>query len=292
MNADQTGNASFAAATRVQQSFTVSTPSKSSQTITFTSSAPSPAAVGGSPYHVTANASSGLAVSFAIAAGSAGVCSISGSTVSFIATGTCVVNADQAGNASYLAAPQVQQSFAVGLQSQTITFSSTAPGSAGVGDPAYTVAATASSGLAVTFSIAPGSAGVCSIAGTAVSMTGIGTCVVNADQAGNVSYQAAAQVQQSFAVGKGSQTITFTSTPGKVDKNDPPYIVSATATSGLAVTFTTDPSSNGVCSVSGNTVSFSGRGTCIVYANQAGNSSWLSAPQTQQVFDVKNHTPG
>src|SRR5579862_1003591 len=292
VNADQAGNASFAAATRVQQSFTVSTPSKSSQTITFTSTAPSPAAVGGSPYTVTANASSGLAVSFSIAAGSAGVCSISGSTVSFIAAGTCVVDADQAGNASYQAAPQVQQSFAVGLQTQTIAFTSTAPGSAGVGGPAYTVAATASSGLAVTFSIAPGSAGVCSIAGTTVSMTGIGTCVVNANQAGNAGYQAAVQVQQSFAVGKGSQTITFTSTPGKVDKNDPPYIVSATATSGLPVTFTTDSSSNGVCSVSGNTVSFSGRGTCIVYANQAGNSSWLPAPQTQQVFDVKNHTPG
>jgi hypothetical protein len=100
-------------------------------------------------------------------------------------------------------------------------------------------------------------------------------------------------VQQSFAVGKGSQTITFTSTPGKVDKNDPPYTVSATASSGLAVTFTVDPSSNGVCSVSGNTVSFLGqRGTCIVYANQAGDANWLSAPQVQQVFDVKNHTPG
>jgi len=123
-------------------------------------------------------------------------------------------------------------------------------------------------------------------------MTGVGTCVVNADQAGNASYAAAAQVQQSFAVGKGSQTITFTSTPGKVDKNDPPYIASATATSGLGVTFTTDSSSNGVCSVSGNTVSFQGRGTCILYANQAGNANWLAAPQTQQVFDVKNHTPG
>jgi hypothetical protein len=292
LNADQAGNASYAAAAQVQQSFTVSAPSKSSQTITFTSSAPSPAAVGGSPYHVTAAASSGLAVSFSIAAGSAGVCSISGSTVSFTATGTCIVTADQAGNGSYLAAPQVQQSFAIGLQAQTISFTSTAPGSAGVGDAAYTVAASASSGLTVTFSIAAGSAGVCSISGTTVSMTGVGTCVVSADQAGNASYAAAAQVQQSFAVGKGSQTITFTSTPGKYDKNDPPYIVSATATSGLAVSFSADASSNGVCAVSGSTVSFQGRGTCIVYANQPGNSTWLPAPQTQQVFDVKNHTPG
>jgi hypothetical protein len=293
VNADQAGNSSYSAAAQVQQSFTVSTPSKSSQTITFTSTAPSSASIGGTPYHVTATASSGLAVSFSIAAGSAGVCSISGSTVSFTGSGTCVVDADQSGNASYLAAPQAQQSITVGLRSQTITFTSTTPGGATVGGSTYTVAATATSGLAVTFSIAPGSAGVCSISGTTVSMTGAGTCVVNADQAGNASYAAAAQVQQSFSVGKGSQTITFTSTPGKVDKNDPPYTVSATASSGLAVTFTVDPSSNGVCSVSGNTVSFLGqRGTCIVYANQAGDANWLSAPQVQQVFDVKNHTPG
>jgi large repetitive protein len=144
----------------------------------------------------------------------------------------------------------------------------------------------------VTFSIAAGSAGVCSISGATVSMTSSGTCIVNANQAGNGTYGAAAQVQQSFAVAKGSQTITFTSTPGHYDRNDPPYIVSASATSGLAVTFTTDPSSNGVCSVSGNTVSFQSRGTCIVYANQAGNGGWLPAPQIQQVLDIKNHTPG
>jgi len=292
VNADQAGNATYAAAAQVQQSFTVSTPSKSSQSITFTSSAPSSASVGGTPYYVTATASSGLTVSFSIAAGGAGVCSISAGTVSFTGTGTCTINADQAGNGSYLAAPQVQQSIAVGLQPQTITFTSTTPGSATVGGATYTVAATATSGLSVSFAIAAGSAGVCSISGTTVSMTGVGTCVVNANQAGNASYAAASQVQQSFAVGKGSQTITFTSMPDKVDRNDPPYIVSATATSGLTVAFTTDASSNGVCSVSGNTVSFQGRGTCIVYANQPGNANWLPAPQTQQVFDVKNHTPG
>jgi hypothetical protein len=292
VDADQAGNASYAAAAQVQQSFTVSTPSKSSQSIVFSSSAPSSASVGGTPYHVTATASSGLFVSLSIAAGSVGVCSLSGGAVSFSGPGNCTINADQPGNASYLAAPQVQQSFSVGLPPQTITFTSTTPGSAVVGGATYTVAATASSGLTVSFSIAAGSAGVCSIAGTTVSMTGAGTCVVNADQTGNASYAAASQVQQSFAVGKGSQTITFTSTPGHVDKNDPPYIVSATATSGLVVTFTIDSSSNGVCSVSGNTVSFQARGTCILYANQAGNASWLPAPQTQQVFDVKNHTPG
>src|SRR4029079_18844378 len=134
--------------------------------------------------------------------------------------------------------------------------------------------ATASSGLAVTFAVAAGSAGVCSVSGSTVSIVGAGTCVITANQAGNGTYQAAPQVQQSFTVSRGSQTITFTSTPPSVDRYDPPYTVTATASSDLSVIFTVDPSSAGICSVSGSTVSFSGRGTCIVYANQPGDANW------------------
>jgi hypothetical protein len=294
VNANQAGNGAYQAAPQAQQSFTVTNPapSKSVQSITFTSTAPGGAVVGGPTYTVKATASSGLAVAFSLAAGSAGVCSLAGSTVSFIGAGTCTINANQAGNANYFAAPQVQQSFAVALRTQSISFTSSPPGAAVVGGSTYTVTASATSGLTVSFSVAPASAGVCSVAGSTVTMIGAGPCTVDANQAGNGTYQAAPQAQQSFTVNRGSQTISFTSTPPNADKNDPPYTVTATTTSGLAVVFTTDPSSAGVCSVSGSTVSFSGRGTCIVYANQPGSANYLPAPQVQQVFGVKNHTPG
>ena len=60
------------------------------------------------------------------------------------------IDANQPGNGSYQAAPQVQQSFAVGLATQTIGFTSTPPAGAFAGRRDYTVTATASSGLAVT----------------------------------------------------------------------------------------------------------------------------------------------
>ena len=50
-----------------------------------------------------------------------------------------------AGNSVYLAAPQVQQLLTVSRVAQTITFTSTPPGSTTVGDPAYVVGATAGS---------------------------------------------------------------------------------------------------------------------------------------------------
>src|SRR5207253_1254415 len=211
IDANQAGNANYNAAPQVQQSFAVG---KGNQTISFTSTAPVGATVGGPTYTVTATASpSGLPVTFTIDATATSVCSIAGSTVSFIGVGTCVIDANQAGDANYNAAPQVQQSFAVGKGNQTISFTSTAPVGATEERPTYKVTATASpSGLPVTFTIDATATSVCSIAGSTVSFIGVGTCVIDANQPGNANYNAAPQVQQSFAVGKGNQTISFTST--------------------------------------------------------------------------------
>ena len=60
---------------------------------------------------MSASASSGLAVSFASL--SAGVCTVSGSTVTLVAAGACTIVANQAGNQAYNAAQSVTRSFAV-----------------------------------------------------------------------------------------------------------------------------------------------------------------------------------
>src|SRR5579875_3022221 len=289
IDANQAGNANYLAAPQVQQSFAVG---QGSQTISFTSSPPSNAVVGGPTYTVSATASSGLPVTLSIDASAASVCSLdrkaSGSTVTFVAAGTCVIDANQAGNANYNAAPQVQQSFAVGKGSQTISFTSSPPSNPVAGGPTYTVSATASSGLPVTMSIDASATSVCSISGSTVSFIGAGTCVIDANQAGNANYLAAPQVQQSFAVGQGTQTITFTSSPpSNAAVGGPTYTVSATGgASGNPVVFTIDASATSVCSISGSTVSFIGAGTCVIDANQAGNANYLAAPQVQQSFAV------
>ncbi|MEO8503276.1 MAG: Ig-like domain-containing protein [Acidobacteriota bacterium] len=260
---------------------------KANQTISFTSSAPAGAQVGGATYTVTATATSGLTVGLTIDASASSVCTISGSTVSFIGIGSCVIDANQAGDTNWNAAPQVQQSFAVAKGDQTISFTSTAPASAKVGGATYAVTGTATSGLAVTFTIDATATAVCSISGSTVSFLTVGTCVIDANQAGDVNWNAAPQAQQSFAVGKGDQTIGFTSTaPAGATVGGPTYTVTATATSGLAVTFTIDATATTVCSISGSTVSFLAAGTCVIDANQAGDANWNAAPQAQQSFTV------
>ena len=289
INANQGGNGNYQAAPQAQQSFTVaaSPPPKSPQTIHFTSTAPVGAVVGGAAYNATATASSGLAVVFTAAPASAGICTVTGSSVSFIGVGTCTIDADQSGSGSFLAAPQVQQPFAIGAAQQTISFTSAPPVSAVVGGATYTVTAAASSGLSVAFSATAGSAGICTVSGASVSFVGAGTCTLAANQAGNGSYLAAGQVQQSFTVGRGSQTITITSPPpANPHPNSAPYTIVATSTSGLPVVFSLDPSSVGICTLTGSTLTFNHPGQCIIYADQAGNGNWLPAPQAEQAFRV------
>jgi hypothetical protein len=83
---------------------------KRPQTISFTSVNPSPVPIGsGASYTPTATATSGLPVAITLDATSSG-CSLSGGVVTFTtAGGTCVLDANQPGNATYNAASQVQQ---------------------------------------------------------------------------------------------------------------------------------------------------------------------------------------
>jgi outer membrane protein OmpA-like peptidoglycan-associated protein len=262
---------------------------KANQTITYSSTQPSAATDGGATYTVADSSTSSLIVATTVDAASSSVCSISGAVVSFIGVGTCTLDANQAGNGSYFAASQVQQSFNVGKIPQTITGFSTPPSSATVGGATYSVSATGGgSGNAVTYTIDPSASAVCTISGGVVSFIGNGTCTIDANQTGNATYAVATQAQQSFTVGKGAQVITGWSTPPSAAViSGATYSVSATGGgSGNAVTYTIDAASSSVCTISSDIVSFIGAGTCTIDANQAGNASWNAASQVQQSFTV------
>jgi hypothetical protein len=218
----------------------------------------------------------------------ASVCSISsGDSVSFNGAGTCVIDADQAGNAYYNPATRAKQSIQVVKLDQTIQFTTPAPVGATVGGPTYNVTAQASSNLPVTLTIDGAASSVCSISGSTVSFKAAGQCIVDADQAGDATYNAAPRKQQLFQVGKADQTIQFTTTaPVGATVGGPTYNVAAQASSNLPVTLTIDGAASNVCSISGGFVSFKGAGQCIIDADQAGDATYNAAPQKQQSFPV------
>jgi hypothetical protein len=245
--------------------------------------------LGVGPFTLNATATSGLPVSFL--SNSLSVCTVSGTTLTVAAIGTCSITATQGGNSSYAAATPVTQTFTVQAPSQTpqtITFPPIAAVTLGVAPFALT--ATASSGLPVTFF--SNSPSICTVAGATATILATGTCSITASQAGNSTYAAAAPVTQTFTVqppsGLKQQTITFV-TVSTVTLGIAPFALSATASSGLPVSFSSN--SPNVCTVSGSTVTVLALGTCSVTASQAGNSSYAAAPSVTQAFAVQAAGP-
>jgi hypothetical protein len=87
-------------------------------------------------------------------------------------------------------------------------------------------------------------------------------------------------------VNKADQTITFPALSGKT-YGDPPFNVSATASSGLPVSFQIQ---SGPATISGNTVTITGGGDVVVLATQAGDGNYNPAPDAQQSFTVARAT--
>ena len=86
---------------------------------------------------LTATADSGLTVS--LASSTTSVCTVSGTTLSLVAEGTCTITASQAGSGDYLAADDVERSFTVSKVSQTITFAEPASQSLTTGSSLFEI---------------------------------------------------------------------------------------------------------------------------------------------------------
>jgi hypothetical protein len=271
IQATQAGGGLYLPAAPVSQTFAIG---HASQAITFP---PIPSGqVAATNLNLSATATSGLAVSFASLTPT--ICTVNGTSASLVSYGFCTIQARQAGNNVYFGAPSVNQTFGIGHASQTITFTPIAAGQ--VAATSLPLSATATSGLAVTFtSLTPS---ICTVNGTTASLVAYGFCGIQATQAGNSEYFAAPAVSQTFGVGHASQTINFTPIAGQVAATN--VNLSATATSGLAVSFASLTPS--ICTVNGTTASLISYGFCTIQATQAGNGEYFAAPAANQTFGV------
>jgi hypothetical protein len=126
------------------------------------------------------------------------------------------------------------------MATQTITFG--ALGNQALGTAPFTVSATASSGLAVSFNSQ--TTGACTVSGATVTLVAIGTCTIQATQAGNPDWAPATPVNQSFQVTQESSSAPTISSLSPA----------STAPGGVAFTLTV----NGTAFVSGAVVDWNG----------------------------------
>ncbi len=230
------------------------------QTITVVNPGAQSAAI---PLTIAATATSGLPVT--LLSTTTNVCTVSGVTVTFQGAGTCTIVASQSGDDTYAAAAAVTMSFTVNLTAQTITFPGIANQTMAAGS--VTLAASASSGLPV--SLTSTTTSVCTVSGTTVTLLALGSCTIEAAQAGNALYAAAPTVSHTFAIIVLPQAIAFDD-PG-AQRVGTPLTLSASATSGLPVTFSS--TTPGVCTLSGAAVSFVAAGTCTIQVSQVGDGA-------------------
>ena len=209
------------------------------------------------------------------------VCTVSGvngATVTGVSLGTCIIAANQAGNANFAAAAQVTQSFGVGSGTQVVIFGA-AP-TVIFGGTGSVTATGGASGNPVTFTSLTTS--TCLVSGNTVSGVAAGVCTVQASQAGNTNYNSAT-AQQSFNINKANQVISFQ--PQAIFFGLTTTLQASGGASGNAITFTS--STPAVCAVSGTngaTVLGTGVGACSLTANQAGNSNYNAAAAVSITF--------
>jgi hypothetical protein len=145
----------------------------------------------------------------------------------------------------------------------------------------YTLNATASSGLPVSYS----ATGPATLNGTTLTITGAGAVQVTASQSGNANYAAAAPVTLTVQVAPAAQKITFNAVPTQTGGTPLNLALYASASSGLPLTFTSETPA--VCAVSGSVATVVAVGKCTIQASQPGGSGYAAAAPVAQSFETQ-----
>ncbi len=180
------------AATHGRGVFTALIPSDLDQAITFKTFTTK---IFGDPsFKIWAQSTSGLPITFAST--NTAVATVVDSTVTIVGGGTATLVASQAGNVIYKPATSVNQTLTVNKAAQTIAFGALIEKD--VNDPAFTISATSSSALPVSFTSSVPS--VATVAGNTITIVGSGTTSIKATQAGSGNFLAAVDVPQNLTV--------------------------------------------------------------------------------------------
>ena len=121
---------------------------------------------------------------------------------------------------------------------------------------------------------------VCYPVGNYITIISGGTCTLNYSTVASANYLASDITPLTFQITRTAQTVSF-SAPASATLAGKTLTLSATASSGAAVTFQSD--SPTICSVTGNSLNLLESGNCQVEAIQAGSATVSPASVTQSI---------
>lgn len=267
--ASQAGDDTYHAAPEVSQTLVVKDPQKQEQTITI--EAFGTVRYGDNPFQPVASVSSGLAVEWS--SSNESVATVVENKIHIKGVGSTQIVAFQAGNQTYNPAT-AERLLTVDKATQAISFDPIPEML--LGDSSYMFSANASSGLEVAFQSADEQ--IAKVEGNLLVLLQAGTTTITATQPGNELIAAAPAVTQQLVV-KLSQEITFEPLPVlTVGESD--YPPQATASSGLAVTYSSSDTS--VAVIVGGRIRAKAPGVTLIKAMQKGNDTYAEAPVARQ----------
>jgi len=146
------------------------------------------------PAPLVATTTSGLAITFT--SNTPDICGVTDGNLVPLKQGECSITASQAGDATY-APGSSQQLFKILQKTQTITFES--PGFQDINAQPAPLAATADSGLAVSYTSTTPT--VCTVSGNTLTLVSRGQCGLTASQDGDTNFAPALPQMVAFTVG-------------------------------------------------------------------------------------------
>ena len=271
ISATQSGNNYFTAATPVSYILTVN---KASQKMSFGTLASK--TFGDASFAITANATSGLPISFVSM--NTAILSLAGNIATINGGGTCTIKAYQVGNNNNLPSDTISQSIIIGKKVQSITMDSISPLIYGVSDFAPTVKTESDSA----FTLTSNNNSVVTILNGKIQIVGVETAIITATQKGTANYLPTS-VNRVLKVTKAPQTITF-ATLGLKTVSDTSFVLQAFSNSGLPISYSTN-STNAVL-LKGDTVVIKYAGKVSIIASQLGNDKYEAANPVTNVLTI------
>ena len=230
---------------------------------------------GDAPFTLSATASSGLEVSYTVT----GPATLSGSELSLTGAGEVTITSDQPGNEQFNPASSVEQSFTVEKASLSVTADDRAI-TYGEDLPALTFSYSGfvngeEASVLHEDPQASTTAGPDADAGTyPITLSG-----------GSDDNYAFSFTEGTLTIGQASQAITFEQIADIDFAEQSTVSLSASVSSGLAVTYTLI---EGDGTIEGNTLTLNSTGNFVVEASQAGNTNYLPAESVTQSFFVSD----
>ena len=201
------------------------------------------------------------------------VATVSGSTITIVGVGSATITANQANSLHYLA-NSIDTTLTVGQATPTITNFSVPTKI--IGNAAFNITAPTTNSPGA-FTYTSSNPAVATIAGNTITIVGVGSATITADQATTTNYLAGT-ITANFQVNQITTVLTSFSVPAKQFANADFALVNPITNSIGEFTFTS--SNAAVATIVGNMVTVVGVGTSTITVNQASTTNYTSGTAT------------